>query len=67
MPVRDAVGREDDLYERTMHYLWFADRFGWTPEQVDDQPQWFLSRAAEVAAVLDEVRAENAEAARGHG
>jgi hypothetical protein len=41
-----------------------ADRFGWTPDQVDELPastaDWLLA----IAATVDEVKVEKAEQAR---
>lgn len=49
--------------ERTADYGWFAERYGWTKQQVDAQPYWYRSRLPEYAQIFDEVKAEKQEAA----
>jgi len=50
--------------ERAAAYAFFAERYGWTKQQVDEQPLWYISRLRDVAAISDEVRAEKQKAAR---
>ena len=45
-------------------YWWFADRFGWTPSQVDEQSAVVLDRLREVSLTVEEWRNEQAEAER---
>lgn len=54
-PARDAVSEEDLLLEEAADYWWYAERFGWTPDVVDELPQWLAARLHTVAAVNDEV------------
>lgn len=56
--VRAALTDEDRWYEETMQYFWFAERFGWTPDQVDNMPLRVIDRLPGVAAMYDEVQAE---------
>lgn len=44
--------------ERTAFYGAFAERYHWTPEQVDRLPWWYAQRALTFAAIVDEVREE---------
>lgn len=39
-------------------YLAYADRYGWTPDQVDALPAYVDTHLLTLAAVLDEVRNE---------
>jgi len=39
-------------------YFMFADRFGWTPDQVDELPAVLADRMLVIAQVRDEVQAE---------
>lgn len=59
-----AVSDEDRYLEGTAQYFWFADRFGWLPEQVDEQPLWVVDRLPAVAKIHDEVTRERQEAAQ---
>jgi hypothetical protein len=36
----------------------FAERFGWTPQQVDEQPAYLLDWLLGIAIVNDEAKAE---------
>lgn len=48
-------------------YFFFAERFGWTPRQVDEEvPAYLHSRLPTVAAVTDEIAQERQKAAE-HG
>lgn len=49
--------------ERAAYYGFFAERYHWTPAQVDDQPYWYTSRLPAFAAIVDEVKAEKSKAA----
>lgn len=49
--------------ESTAYYYFFADRFGWTKQQVDNQPHWYTTRLPVVAEIADEVQAEKQKAA----
>lgn len=61
--VRPATSDEDRLHQEAAWYGWFADRFGWTADQVDAQPRWYTARLVGVMSVFDEVRAEQQKAA----
>jgi hypothetical protein len=39
-------------------YGWFAERYGWTPTQVDDQPLWVIRLLPDFAGAVDEAKAE---------
>jgi hypothetical protein len=61
-PVAPPHPGEPELWERVFRDYWFwADRFGWTPEQVDAQPVIVLDRLREVTVVVEEWRREQAE------
>lgn len=66
--VRPALTDEDRWYEETLQYFFFAERFGWTPQQTDDCPLRIIDRLPGVAQMQDEVEAERqreqAEAAK---
>jgi len=49
--------------EAAASYFWYADRFGWTPDQVDELPAWLRDRLPTVGAVYDEIKAERERAA----
>jgi hypothetical protein len=51
------------LWDRTAHYGWFAERYHWTPTQVDALPIWYVRRLPGYAAVNDEVAADKSKAA----
>jgi hypothetical protein len=44
--------------EEVAVYLAYADRYGWTPEQVDALPAYVDTHLLMLADVLDEVRQE---------
>lgn len=52
---------EDIALEETAHYHWYAERYGWTPAEVDDLPAKYRDRFPTVAAVFDEVAEEKAK------
>lgn len=66
--VRAAVSDEDRWYEETWQYFFFAERFGWTPEETDNCPLRIVDRLPGVAQMYDEVEAdrqrEQAESAK---
>lgn len=55
---------EDELLEDAAGYWWFAERFGWTPDQVDELPAWLAARLPTVAAVNDEIQADEMKRAQ---
>lgn len=61
--MRPASSSEDRLWERVAWYAWYADRYHWTPAQVDDLPAWYMHRLPAVQAIFDEVAAEKQRAA----
>lgn len=61
--VRERVSHEDELWERTAHYGLLAERTGWTIEQIETQPHWYITRLPGFFAVLDEIREEKAKKA----
>lgn len=40
-------------------YYVCAERFGWTPDQVDDAPYALIQQLLAVAKLVEEVKAEN--------
>lgn len=44
-----------------MDDFWWADRFGWTPTQVADQPAVRLTRLRAATVAIDEGRAKRAK------
>jgi len=44
--------------ERTAHYGFFAERYGWTQDQVDAQADWYTARLPAFAQLVDEVNTE---------
>jgi len=47
-------------------YGWFAERYGWTPTQVDEQPLWVIKQFPTWAGAVDEAKVtlhEQAQAA----
>ena len=48
--------------ERTAHFGWFAERYGWTAAQtMAENPAWLIDRLPAFAEILDEVAAEKAK------
>ncbi len=46
------------------HYGFFAERYGWTPSQVDAQPVWVLNQLPVYAGAVDEAKATLQEEAQ---
>jgi hypothetical protein len=51
------------LLEEAADYAWFAERWGWPPSVVDEQPVWILERLPTIATAFDEVKATMQERA----
>lgn len=45
------------LLEEAADYAWFAERWGWTPSMVDEQPAWIVERLPTLAMAFDEASA----------
>lgn len=45
-------------------YGWFAERYGWTPRQVDEQPAWVLLQLPVWAGAVDESKATQQQRAQ---
>lgn len=58
---RKAVSTEDVAMEAAAIYFYFAERFGWTPDVVDDLPVWLRERLPAVGAIQDEIADEQAK------
>lgn len=58
------MSEEDIYWERTAHYGFFALKCGWTVEQVDAQPHWYLARLPGFIAIVGEVEAAKQKAAQ---
>lgn len=50
--------------ERVAYYGFFALKAGWTKEQVDAQPDWYIQRFPAYVGIVDEIEADRAEAAK---
>ena len=50
--------------EGAARYHWFAERYHWTPDEVDNAPAWLQDRMPAVAAIQDDLERERMEAAR---
>jgi hypothetical protein len=59
--VRPAVGPEEEGLDRALRYWAFADRFGWTMQEVDAQPAAHLRRLLVIEDVVGALREENHE------
>lgn len=44
------------LLEQCADYAWFAERWGWPPSVVDEQPAWIIERLPTVATAYDEAK-----------
>lgn len=44
--------------DEAFKYFLLAERFGWTPSQVDEQPAGLVDLLVGIGDVVDEVRAE---------
>lgn len=49
--------------EEAATYFFFAERFGWTPDEVNAAPAYLTSRLPAVAAITDEIKRAREEAA----
>jgi hypothetical protein len=47
------------------YYFQLAERFGWTPAQVDEQPGYLLDWLLAIGSLKDEITAERKESANG--
>ena len=45
------------LLEEAADYAWFAERWGWPPSVVDEQPAWIIERLPTLATAYDEAKA----------
>lgn len=50
--------------EEAAGYFFFAERFHWTPEQVDAAPAWLTCRLPGVAVITDEIQRDRERAAQ---
>lgn len=44
------------MYDEAFDYLWYAERYHWTPEQVDKLPAWVDGVLPQMVNVLESVR-----------
>lgn len=56
--------RLDRLYEEALRDDMLAERYGWTPDQMDDAPYARVERMLEVAKVRQDVEMDRAERRR---
>ncbi|MFI1165656.1 hypothetical protein ACH4UM_19075 [Streptomyces sp. NPDC020801] len=52
MPAGHLTTPFDDAYD----YLWYAERYRWTPAQVDEIPAWVDARLPLMAMEVDAAR-----------
>ncbi|MFI8535329.1 hypothetical protein ACIGMX_34430 [Streptomyces aquilus] len=52
------------LLEQALDYAWFAERWGWPPSVVDEQPAWVMERLPTLADAFDTVHAARQERAQ---
>jgi hypothetical protein len=65
--VRPALTEEDRLWELTAYYGWYAEAYQWTPDQVDNLPDWYAPRVRgyhEIVVQVQNEREAKAEKAR---
>lgn len=63
-PGQPPATRLDLLYEGALRDDTIAERYGWTPDQIDDAPYERVELMLAAAAVRQEVELEKAERAR---
>jgi hypothetical protein len=44
------------VYDDAYDYLWYAERYKWTPAQVDELPAWLDGILPQMVNVLESVR-----------
>lgn len=49
------------MWERVLDYAWYAVKHNWTPDQVDNLPDFFAGRLAGYHQMLDEIHNEQAD------
>lgn len=54
------MGEYERLLDQALDYYLWAERFGWTSRQVDDEPAWLLDRYAVIADAQAEARSREA-------
>jgi hypothetical protein len=60
--MRGGERHADFTYPDTEYFYWVcAERFGWTPSQVDEQPAYLLDSVLRIATINDEVQSEKME------
>ena len=48
-----------DFPGREYRYFYFAERFGWTPAEIDEQPAQLLDWLQAIGDVVDQVKADS--------
>lgn len=61
--VRPAVSREDRLMEKTAWADYFFRTYGWTWQQLRDQPFWLVARLPEIGNMRAEIEKEQIDRA----
>lgn len=56
-PIPGSEKVPPTLLEQAADYAWFAERWGWPPSVVDEQPAWILERMPTLALAFDEAKA----------
>lgn len=63
--MRGGERHKDFDYPDEEYLYWVcAERFNWTPTQVDEQPAYILDSVLRIATLNDEITAEKMEQAR---
>jgi hypothetical protein len=63
-PIPGSETAPVTLLEQAADYAWFAERWGWPPTVVDEQPAWIIARLPTLADALDEATANVQERAQ---
>lgn len=62
--IRKAVSLEDVLMEQAARDDFFAERYGWTVTEIDEQPHDRIERMAKIAAIKGEIEQDRARRAQ---
>lgn len=58
MSLAPPLAGEPAAWDEAFEYFWWAERFGWTPDQVDTLPVGLHARIPLVAKEVDDWREE---------
>ncbi|MFC8676671.1 hypothetical protein ACFUEN_28800 [Streptomyces griseorubiginosus] len=62
--ARSQPRHPETRWDRTLDYFWFAERYQWTPAQVDDLPIEVFNSLPDLAELVDEIREDARERAQ---